>query len=72
MALARLTRVVVLLLLACHAPKLLYGEDEVDPLLHYMASDPHGDQDVFYQLSAQEMESFTDDRPALGVDELLE
>ena len=44
----------------------------MDPLLHHLANDPHGDQDVFWQLSASEMENFVDEQPELGVDELLE
>ena len=56
------------LLLAAHTPAR--AEDEVDPLLHHLAADPHGDQDVFYELTASEMENFVDDQPELGVDEL--
>jgi|EP01044_Picomonas_judraskeda_P008109 hypothetical protein len=48
------------------------AEDEVDPLLHHLGEDPHGDQDVFWQLSASEMENFVDEQPELGVDELME
>jgi hypothetical protein len=47
------------------------ADDSVDPLVHYLATDPHGDQDVFHQLTAAEMDHFADDQPELGVDELL-
>ena len=54
------------------APRSRAEDDTVDPLLAHMAADPHGEADVFHELSAAEMDHFVDDAPELGVDELLE
>jgi hypothetical protein len=62
----------LLVLLAAAATTPAGAEDEVDPLLHHLHGDPHGDQDVFFELTAAEMDNFVDEQPELGVDELLQ
>ena len=61
----RATALLLVVLLAAAATTPAGAEDEVDPLLHHLRGDPHGDQDVFFELTAAEMDNFVDEQASI-------